>query len=260
MSEASGSMIASAAPLRASPTARIGFALLTAAAVALFVAAGNWQRDRMHAKQALRERYDAAAAAQTAPLPAPATEADWISLRYQPVVASGEFDASHQIFIDNRVRAGQPGYQVLAPLALEDGRRVLVDRGWVAQGRTRAELPYVPPPRGTVVVRGRIGIPPTGYLELSAVPARGAVWQHVDPQRFAQATGIAVLPIVIEQSAPAAAGDDALERDRRPPDFGIDQHRIYMMQWYSLAALAVALWVVPAFRAPRHAPRAPADG
>src|ERR1700742_501386 len=34
--------------------------LVTIVAVAVFVSAGNWQRDRMHAKEALRARYDAA--------------------------------------------------------------------------------------------------------------------------------------------------------------------------------------------------------
>src|SRR5512132_939503 len=104
---------------RASP-ARVGFAVLTAAAVALFVTAGNWQRERMLAKQELRERYDAASAAQPVPMPDPG--ADWTPLRYRQVVAHGEFDANLQILVDNRVHDGHVGYDVVAPLALDDGR------------------------------------------------------------------------------------------------------------------------------------------
>jgi surfeit locus 1 family protein len=240
------------APSRGRWTARAGFAVLTAAAVALFVTAGNWQRDRMHAKQALRERYDAAAAAQPMALPDPGASGDWSAMRYQPVVASGEFDARRQIFIDNRVHAGAPGYEVVAPLALADGRRVLVDRGWVAQGRSRAQMPDVAPPSGNVTIRGRINVPAGGYFELSRAPAQGALWQHLDPSRFSQYTGIAVLPAVIEQTAPAAPGD-TLVREQPAPDFGVEQHRIYMMQWYAFAVLALALWLHFTLRAPIRA-------
>ncbi len=258
MIDVPGSSFAAARASRGGWPARVGFAVMTAAAVALFVTAGNWQRDRLHAKQALRERYDAAAMAQPVPFPEP-RGGDWAPLRYQPVVATGEFDASRQIFIDNRVRAGRVGYDVVATLMLADGRRVLVDRGWVAQGATRASLPDVPPPPGRVDVRGRINIPPHGYFELSRVPAQGAVWQHLDPSRFAQATGIAVLPAVIEQTAPAAPGD-ALMRDRPAPDLGVEQHRIYMMQWYAFAALALGLWLYFTLRASKPASRERSDG
>ena len=251
MTDAAGSTIAAAPPSRRWMS-RLGYAALTIAAVALFITAGNWQRDRMRGKQALRERFDAASAAQPVRLADLHAHGDWAALRFQPVVAAGEFDAPRQIFIDNRVQAGTAGYEVVAPLALDDGRRVLVDRGWVAQGRTRAELPEVPPPAGRVSVRGRINIPATGYFELSSEPPRGALWQHLDPAKFARATGVDVLPIVIEQTAPAAPGD-SLVRDRPAPDFGVDQHKIYMVQWYSFAALAVAIWILLTLRPGRGA-------
>jgi len=249
-------MIDSPAPTIAAstPTGRplltgIGFAALTAAAVAAFIAAGNWQRDRMHAKQALRERYEAAAIAQPMSLPGPG--ADWVSLRYQRVVVRGEFDAPAQVFIDNRVHNGRVGYDVVAPLALDDGRRILVDRGWVAQGASRATLPDVPPPAGRVEVRGRINVPAGGYFELSSAPRDGALWQHLDPALFAQTTGVAVLPAVIEQTDAAQTGD-ALVRDWPAPDVGVEQHRIYMAQWYSFAALAIVLWLYFAARATKR--------
>lgn len=221
--------------------------MLTAAAVALFVTAGNWQRDRMHAKEALRARYDAASTAQPIALPGVASEREWAALRYQPVRASGHFDASRQIFVDNRVHEGQAGYEVVAPFALDDGRYVLVDRGWVAQGTTRAVLPDAAPPAGRVTINGRIEIPARGYFELSHDIARGALWQHLDPERFTQITGLAVPSAVIEQTMPATPADD-LVRDRAPPDLGIERHQIYMVQWYSFAALAIALWLYFALR------------
>jgi surfeit locus 1 family protein len=232
---------AARAPRRFRPGALPTLAMLVA--VAVCAAAGRWQQGRMHDKEALREQMDAAlrlAPVALAGLPGPA---DWTTLRYRQVVAGGAYRAQAQILIDNRVHDGRAGYHVVTPLELPDGRAVLVNRGWVAQGASRTALPDVPAPAGTVTVQGRIVVPSAGYLELKTEAAAGAVWQNLDPARFAAATGIAVLPVVIEQTA-APAPDDGLVRDWPAPDFGIDKHRIYMVQWYSFATLAIVLWVV----------------
>jgi surfeit locus 1 family protein len=220
----------------------------TIAAVAVFVAAGNWQRGRMEAKQALRAQLDAAMTA--APVALPANVADWTAWRFRPVTATGVFDAARQILIDNKVHAGVVGYAVVTPLALTDGRAVLVDRGFVAAGPSRAALPAAAPPEGEVTVRGRVNLVPSGYFELGREDTKGPVWQHLDPRRFAAATGIPVLPIVIESMAPTGGGDQSLARDRAPPDLGIEKHRIYMWQWYMFAAMAIGLWLWFTLRRP----------
>jgi surfeit locus 1 family protein len=212
--------------------------LAAAACIALFVAAGLWQHGRMEQKLALRAQLDAAAALPPSPLPA---TMDWTGWRYRQVALAGTFDAAHQILLDNRVHEGRAGYEVFAPLALDDGRTVLVDRGWVVAGPTRAELPAVPPPTGPVTVPGRINQVPA-YVELAAEAPTGPLWQHLDLARYAKATGLAVLPVIVEQSAPAAPGD-ALVRDLRAPDVGVDTHRIYMVQWFTFAAMVAGLWL-----------------
>ena len=213
--------------------------LVTIAAVALFVLAGNWQHRRMLQKQALRAQIEAAAAA--APVPLPPEVVDWGDWRFRQVVVSGTFDAAHQILIDNEVRAGRAGYDVVTPMHLADDRIVLVDRGWAPMGPTRAELPSFPPPPGVVSLRGRIDIPPKHYFELGDgdVP-EGPLWEHLDPQRFGAATGLPVLPVVVE--AIDGPGSEGLARDWPRPDFGIEMHLGYMLQWYTFAAMAAGLW------------------
>lgn len=225
-------------------------ALPTLAAVlgiVLFVVAGNWQRGRMEQKLALRAQLDAAALAPPGSLPVDATWVDW---RFRPVQLAGRFDADRQILIDNKVEAGRVGYHVVTPLLLEDGRAVLVDRGFAPAGATRDVLPAVPPPTGAVTVRGRINIPPTGYVELEGAAPLGAVWQNLDPLRFARASGLPVLPVVIEQVEPLGT-DDRLSRQWPAPDLGIDKHRIYMVQWYAFALMAAGLWLWFTLRRPR---------
>jgi len=227
--------------------------IATIVVVGVCVTAGNWQLARMHYKQGLRDQYESAIA--TAPLATadlPHATSDWSALRYKPVALHGTFDARHQIFLDNKVQAGQVGYDVVAPLDLDDGRAVLVDRGWVAQGRSRAELPDVAPPSGPVMVRGRIELPAASYFELKSEAPTRPVWQHLDLARYTAWSGTRVLPVIVQQTAPTNE-QDTLLRAWPAPDFGIDTHRIYMVQWYAFAAIALAFWLVS------HWPRRRAD-
>jgi surfeit locus 1 family protein len=219
----------------------LGLAVLVAATVGL----GNWQRHRVAEKEALRQQYELTA--HQPPLELTAVSVDVAALRFRPVRASGEFDGRRQVLIDNKVYAGRPGFDVVTPLKLAGGEGyVLVDRGWVAQGAHRSELPPVLPPAGKISVEGRINLPPARYLELRMDAGAGPVRQNFDIDRIAAATGLPLLPFMIEQSGDAG---DGLVRDWPPPDFGIDQHRIYMVQWYSLAGLGIVLWLALNWRA-----------
>jgi surfeit locus 1 family protein len=234
--------------------------LAAIAAVLVFVTAGQWQQRRMHEKEALRAEFDAAAGLAPLDLAAKPGRTDWHALRYRRVTASGEYDARRQILVDNRVHDGRAGYHVITRLVLTDGRAVLVNRGWTPQGASRSALPQVSPPAGTVTVHGRIAIPPAAVFELGKDSASGStrdsVWQNIDVARFSAATGMAVLPFVVEAvntpSAPAL--EDGLVRDWPAPDFGVEKHEIYMVQWYALAVLAIVLWGTLNLRRSRPSP------
>ena len=212
----------------------LGTLLLVAATVSL----GNWQRHRAGEKQALRAQYEQAM--HEAPVDLTVGQ-DAQALRFRSVRAAGTYDARAQVLIDNKVHAGRPGYDVVTPLKLAGDRYVLVDRGWVAAPTRHSELPQVTPPRGEVAVQGRINVAPARYLELRKDAASGPVRQNLDIARIAATSGLPLLPFVIEQTSEAA---DGLVRDWPAPDFGVDQHSSYMVQWYSLAALGCVLWLV----------------
>ena len=218
----------------------------TVVGIVLFVTAGQWQQRRMEQKLALRSAFDVASAA--VPIALPDTGVDWPAWRYRPVAVTGTFDASRQILIDNKIEEGHVGYHVVTPLVLADGRTVLVNRGWISAGESRRQLPLAVPPAGALSVRGRVNIPTPNYIELNHDAPAGPIWQNLDPSRYASATGLKVLPIVLEQTAPIDAADN-LARNWPAPDFGIERHRIYMVQWYLFAATAAGLWLY--FNLPR---------
>ncbi|WFE94373.1 SURF1 family protein [Micromonospora sp. WMMD987] len=152
----------------------LGILALTLAAAAVMVLLGNWQLDRYRERTAVNERIDAGTAGTPAPLrstlpaptggagtvgPPPAEQAEW-----SRVTATGRYDPAHVVLVRGRTVESRVGFEVLAPLVLDDGTAVLVDRGWVppAPGGATA-VPQVPAlPTGEVTVVGRVHPTETG--------------------------------------------------------------------------------------------------
>src|SRR5215471_8139568 len=88
----------------------------TFAFLALAIALGNWQRHRAAEKDALAAQF--AAAAHEPPVELPSRDEDALAHRFRVVRASGRYDAARQMLIDNKVRGGRPGFDVVAPLEL----------------------------------------------------------------------------------------------------------------------------------------------
>jgi surfeit locus 1 family protein len=177
------------------------------------VALGNWQTGRAAEKRAL-------AAALV------------------PVTLRGAFVPKFTVLLDNKVHLGRPGYQVVQPLRLASGSLVLVNRGWLAAGPSREQLPAVRTPQGEVSLSGmRLAHFARAYEPAGAKP-EGPVWQNATVERFAAWSGLALEPWVFEQHS---ALDDGLVRDWPRPDTGVEMHESYALQWYSLATLSVVL-------------------
>lgn len=200
--------------------------------------AGNWQARRADEKRALGEQFDQALRTPPVALAAGAATA---SLIHKHVAARGRFVAERTVFLDNKLRGGRVGYEVVTPLRLADSEwHVLVDRGWIAAPSSRASLPEVRTPANDLEIDGIALERLPHALEAGAVP-RGRVRQNVDIAAFAAETGLRLEPLVIEQHSES---HDGLLRDWPRPDFGVEKHESYALQWYSFAALAIILLIV----------------
>jgi surfeit locus 1 family protein len=212
-----------------------------AAGCAVGVALGNWQAGRAAEKRALGAELERAL--QSPPVEISSSLEDARALVLKHVAARGRFIEEHTIYLDNKLRRGRPGYEILTPLRL-DGSHVLVNRGWVQAGRTRDILPAVPTPEGVVRIEG-LGLEGIPRALRAGAGAAGKVRQNLDLDAFAKETGLTLLPLVIEQRSPLA---DGLLRDWPRPDAGAEKHSSYALQWYSLAGLAVVLFLVLSLR------------
>ncbi len=206
----------------------------------LTVALGNWQSGRAEAKRALQARYDAAV--REAPMHVGDALLDQDSALYRKLEVAGVFDDARTILIDNRVLNGVAGYHVLTPLRIGDGPlAILVNRGWVATGRSRERVPAPPTPAGRVRLEGMAVDPRTRYVELAPTTPQGRVWQNLDFERYAATTGLKLQPVLLLQTSSA---EDGLQRSWPRPDTGVDTHVSYAFQWYSLAATLTVLWLI----------------
>lgn len=201
---------------------------------------GNWQSDRAATKRSLQARYDAAL--QEAPIHVGSELLERDSILYRKLEVRGVFDDAHAILIDNRVHDGVAGYHVLTPLKISGSQfAVLVNRGWVAAGPTRDQIPLVPAPRGEIRLEGMAVDPHSRYVELAHAAPQGRVWQNLDLVRYVSVTHLALQPVLLLQTSVTA---DGLRRDWPRPDTGVSMHLSYAFQWYSLATTLAVLWLV----------------
>lgn len=217
----------------------------------LTVSLGNWQSGRADYKRELQARYDTAA--QHPPVHVGSEPLDKESVLYRRIEAEGEFDRRHEILLDNRVLNGVAGYHVLTPLRLAGSEMaILVNRGWVAIGRDRAQLPELPPMTGKVRIEGLAVEPQSRYFEFAGAAPAGRVWQNLDFEQYALTTGLRLQPVLLQQTSEL---EDGLLRRWPRPDTGVATHVAYALQWYGLAATLVILWLALNIRRARPAER-----
>lgn len=214
---------------------------LAAAAVALLTARlGLWQLSRGAEKTALQTAIERQA--QQPPLPGlPAELSPASAPAHRRVALAGRWSAAHTVYLDNRQMYGRPGFYVVTPLVLADGRAVLVQRGWLPRDmRERARLPEVPTPDSEVALQGRIAPPPGRLFQFDGAD-EGRIRQNLDLAAFARETGLRLVPLSVMQTEPAAS--EGLRRDWPQATSGVATHYGYAFQWFGLSALVVFLYV-----------------
>ncbi|WEF30986.1 SURF1 family protein [Pseudoduganella chitinolytica] len=215
----------------------------TVVLVALGIALGQWQTRRAEEKLALQSRL--AAAGAQAPLRLEATAPTLAQAEWRRVAVSGTFVAQWPVYLDNRPHGGQAGFYVLMPLRIDGSdRHVLVLRGWLPVDAARRQhiRPYATPP-GRVTIEGIARRDAGQVLQLgdAVPPAPGAIVQNADVAQVAAASGLRLMPFVLQQTS---SGTDSLVRDWPAPELGVDKHRGYAFQWYALALTAFLFFVI----------------
>jgi len=217
--------------------------IAAAAGIALALAAGIWQMHRAAEKESRQERLEALRREPPLHLSSALVRPD--DLLYWRVSVAGSFAPEHTVFVDNRIRAGVVGFEIVTPLRIGDSQVfVAVKRGWIAGTGRRDELPTVSTPPGAVTLEGTV-VPAQRVYELSQSGSADNVWPSFTVNRMRKASGLNLQPIILQQESDL---DDGLQRVWERPDSGRDRHLAYAFQWFALGIAILLTYVVLGFR------------
>lgn len=203
------------------------------------IALGCWQLGRAAEKRALLGTYaerrvaEPLATEQLLHAPDPA---------YRRVQLRGRFDRRHSLLLDNRLRDGQPGVELLQPFHDQaSGLWLLVNRGWLAWPDRRVPVQFTTP-ETVLSLQAWVYVAPGSPFQLHADPQGGTwprlltavdaaqVWSSLGREGFAHELRLDAGPASYRLDWPVVA-------------MGPEKHLGYAVQWFALAAALFALYL-----------------
>ncbi|MFB8248974.1 SURF1 family protein [Streptomyces sp. NPDC001046] len=218
---------------------------------------GIWQMHRYEERTARNQLVSDALAAKPVPVESLTGPGHTVTSaeRYRTVTATGRFDAEDEVVVRRRTNADdEVGYHVLTPFVLDDGKVLLVNRGWIPGDRkSQTTYPKVPaPPGGELTVRGRLMPSETteasGIKNLEGLPDRQIML--INSEQQARRLKAEVLGGYIAQTAPEPRGDTP-ELLGNPGKEDAALNYAYAVQWWLFAAAVPVGLVVLARREAR---------
>lgn len=235
--------------------------LLTIVGTVVLCTLGAWQLERMNEKHAYIDRLQVQAAGAPAPMPA---SADWAkldpaALDLTHVVAKGSYIDDRIAGVRTTIAAGPPGSRQLSGFGrwifqgfrLEDGGVILVNRGFVPEGR----LGQVGPASGPDTIKGFLRAPEIRNSFTPAdLPAIREFYTR-DPAGIAAALGQPPAPFYLEAAREGdgmtpPAGVDVRELIERIPD----NHLQYALTWFGLALTLLGVFAAFVWQARKGSP------
>ncbi|MDX0957179.1 SURF1 family protein [Sinorhizobium medicae] len=230
---------------------RVAGVVLVLAALAVLVALGTWQMQRLQWKEALIGAIAERRSAPAVPLEQiEAMAAAGGDIDYRTVHASGIYDHGRERHFF-ATHEGRTGFYVFTPLMLADARALFVNRGFVPFEKKDSSKRSEGLVAGKVTVNG-LARPKLSGKPSSLVPDNDPaknIFYWKDLGAMANSTGISsdrVVPFFID--ADAAPNPGGL------PVGGVTQfdlpnnHLQYALTWYGLAAALVAVSGVFVYR------------
>jgi len=216
-------------------TRKIIFLVLSLVLVVVMGRLGVWQLERAEEKKQLFAQWEKPAIDASFDLPENST--------YQKVRVTGELDPERYFLLDNKIRGGRAGYEVLVLMSLEANRTLVVNLGWVAGQFNRDELPIIQIPKGTVEISGWIK-----KIE-RAFQLQDDVWQQRWPKRIQQIEFekmFEVLAIDNLQQVVLLSEKPLLPElvtAWKPVNMSVNKHLGYAVQWFLMAIVLCVMMI-----------------
>lgn len=219
-----------------------GYALVAVLFAIACAFLSNWQfsrnAERSQELRVVEQNYDATPVPLAEVVPVGSVldpDDEWL-----PVELVGTYLADQQLLVRNRPHGGTAAFEVLVPFLTDEGRVVLINRGWVPPGADQAEPDAVPaPPAGTVTVQARLrpeeAAPRSGRSAPDGqVPTIniGLVAERL-PAETADALQPSLYALMAQEDPAASPTPSALEVPSEDPG----PHLSYAIQWILFAIM-----------------------
>ncbi|SNS66028.1 surfeit locus 1 family protein [Antarctobacter heliothermus] len=196
---------------------------LTGIAILLWL--GTWQIQRLAWKQDILSEIETTIADAPQPLP---RLIDPDAQRYQPVELTGEMGGDALAVLVSVKHRGA-GWRFISAFQTDDGRRILLDRGYVPVDQK--DLPLY---AGPATIRGNLHWTDDRNSSTPANDPAKNIWYARDIGPMAEALDTEPLLVIVRDMSPADPGVTPLpvDTDGIPND-----HLQYAITWFSLAAV-----------------------
>jgi len=227
--------------------------IVTVAFLYAMVSLAFWQADRAEFKDTLQQKI--VERKKLSPVAFEQLPTSVEKRRYHPVKFVGEFDLQHSFLLDNITLNRQVGYHVFTPVKISEpgtddpndhSKTILVNRGFVAQGKTREQLPEINTPDGKLELQGLLDLTPSKALVLADNVQETSHWpvvlQYIDLAEINQLLGYEVYDMVLWLDPDNAA---TFEYDLPALNLNAAKNSGYAFQWFAMSiALLIIYFVV----------------
>ncbi len=222
-------------------------AVLAFMGIALLTWLGIWQLQRAQQKKLLLATFAARTAQAPVTAAALSNVQDW---RFYQVTLDGYFDNAHSLLLDNKIFHGVIGYEVYTPFNAKGlPQPILVDRGFIPLGKSRATLPLLPALIGRYHLSGMLNLPST-YIALGRINESATLtW----PLRIEYINLREIMTFMPHDQARAffpyllllpPKHEAAFAVEWQVATMGPERHLGYAVQWFALALTLLILFVV----------------
>lgn len=212
--------------------------LLVLGLLPLLLGLGFWQLARAEEKRELLAVHQARRLAAPIAIGELQGHADPAYVRVQ---LYGRFDAAHSLLLDNRIRGGRAGVEVLQPFHDRDsGLWLLLNRGWLPWPDRRI-VPTFATPDSPLSLTAWVYVPPgeafrlqqdrpgDGWPRLVTAVEPDVLWQQLERAGLSYEVRLEPGPASFQADWPVVA-------------MGPDKHIGYAVQWFALAAALLGLF------------------
>jgi cytochrome oxidase assembly protein ShyY1 len=207
------------------------------------ISLGFWQLDRAEFKDTLQQNITERKS--LIPVNLDALPQSIKNRRFRPVTFIGEFDGQHSFLLDNITFNGHVGYHVFTPVKVNGATTILVNRGFVSQGKTRDQLPEVDLPGGKIEISGLLDFSPSRTLLLAENVQETSRWpvvlQYVDLKEISELLAYELYDMVLWLN-PDEAG--SFEYDLPVLNLNAAKNSGYAFQWFALSLALFIIYIV----------------